>query len=61
MEQLTPTSVDPSHRVTRAVSLLAAWYAIVGGAVTLAGWAFDLPRLTDWRSDDAHRRRTLSF
>jgi signal transduction histidine kinase len=51
MQQQTSISIDPSHRATRAVSLLAAGYAIIGGAITLAGWAFELPRLTDWRND----------
>ena len=32
----------------RLLVLVAAIYAIGGGAVTLAGWAFDVPRLTDW-------------
>src|SRR5215813_8753042 len=51
MQQMTPTSVDSSHRVTRAVSVLAAGYAILGGAVALVGWVFDVPRLTDWPGD----------
>ena len=32
----------------RLLALVAATYAIGGGAVTLAGWVFDVPRLTDW-------------
>ena len=51
MQQLTQTSIDSSPRVTRGVSLAAGSYAIIGGAITLAGWAFGVQRLTDWRGD----------
>jgi len=51
MQQLTQTSIDSSPRVTRGVSLAAGLYAIIGGAITLAGWAFGVQRLTDWRGD----------
>lgn len=30
---------------------IASCYAILGGAITIAGWAFDLQRLTDWGND----------
>jgi len=30
---------------------VASGYAIVGGAITLVGWAWDWPRLTDWKND----------
>ena len=47
-----PASLDePIYRVSRAVSLAAALYAIVGGATTLFGWAFDVRRLTDWNNE----------
>jgi PAS domain S-box-containing protein len=36
-----------SGAVVRATSI----YAILGGALTLAGWAFDIRRLTDWGND----------
>jgi signal transduction histidine kinase/CheY-like chemotaxis protein len=34
------------------VSIGAGLYAVVGGLVTLAGWAFDLRRLTDWNDEN---------
>lgn len=39
-----------SDRSARVVRLLAT-YALVGGLVTLAGWALDIPRLADWDSN----------
>ena len=30
---------------------LAAGYAVLGGLVTLLGWTFEIPRLTDWKND----------
>jgi signal transduction histidine kinase/ActR/RegA family two-component response regulator len=48
---LSPGAVNASSRISRLVSLVAGSYAIIGGAVTLAGWAFDLPRLTDWNGE----------
>jgi PAS domain S-box-containing protein len=36
-----------SH-VARRVGIGAAVYALAGGALSFAGWALDLPRLTDW-------------
>ena len=47
-----PRSIDELLRVSRAVSITLAGYAIVGGIVTLCGWAFDIRRLTDWNNDD---------
>jgi hypothetical protein len=34
-----------------AVATMAAACAAAGGAITLAGWALDMPRLTDWKND----------
>jgi signal transduction histidine kinase len=51
MQQLNQSSVDSLSRETRAISLTAAGYAMLGGGITLAGWALDVPRLTDWRND----------
>jgi signal transduction histidine kinase/ActR/RegA family two-component response regulator len=34
--------------VSRRIAPSLALYALLGGAVSVAGWAFDLPRLTDW-------------
>src|SRR5262249_34731678 len=48
----TPRAAPPT--LLRRLSLVvvaAAAYAIVGGAITLLGWATDLQRLTDWRND----------
>ena len=36
----------------RRAAFALALYALTGGAVSLAGWAFDVQRLTDWRGDD---------
>lgn len=35
-------------RVTNWIARILAAYAVVGGTVSLLGWALDLPRLTDW-------------
>lgn len=40
--------LDRGRRVSLAVSTAAALYAVVGGLLTLAGWAIEAPRLTDW-------------
>jgi signal transduction histidine kinase len=48
----TPFVAEPSRRACQAVSVAAGSYAIVAGAITLAGWAFDIQRLTDWRNDN---------
>jgi len=34
-----------------ALVLTAAACTIAGGLVTLAGWALEIPRLTDWKDD----------
>jgi signal transduction histidine kinase/ActR/RegA family two-component response regulator len=39
-----------SDRASLIVAL-AGWYALSGGCMTLAGWFFDSPRLTDWSND----------
>jgi signal transduction histidine kinase/ActR/RegA family two-component response regulator len=39
-----------SRRATRVATILAA-YAVIGAALTLAGWIFDLRRLADWDAD----------
>ena len=36
------------ERRLRGVALGLAAYALAGGLLSFAGWAFDLPRLTDW-------------
>ena len=35
----------------RAITLLAAAFAVTGGTLALAGYAFDIPRLADWNGD----------
>ncbi|MBC7833871.1 MAG: PAS domain S-box protein [Phycisphaerales bacterium] len=35
----------------RAVVVVLGAFAIVGGAMSFAGWAFDFPRLTDWEGN----------
>lgn len=43
-----PASPRSSTRPLDVVVSVAAVFAIVAGVVTLVGWKFDLPRLTDW-------------
>ncbi len=38
------------QRFSHRISLAGAWYAIVGGAITLLGWLLHLQRLTDWNN-----------
>src|SRR6476646_9510297 len=38
----------PLERRLRAIAIALAAYALAGGALSLAGWGLDLPRLTDW-------------
>ncbi len=49
---ISPSAVDSSRRISYAVSVVAALYAIAGGSITLAGWALGKQRLTDWRLDN---------
>jgi PAS domain S-box-containing protein len=44
-------AVAESNGWPRAVVVATATSAILGGLVTLAGWATDTPRLTDWKND----------
>jgi signal transduction histidine kinase/CheY-like chemotaxis protein len=37
-----------SAQGSRYLSVCAAAYAVLGGLLSLAGWAADIPRLTDW-------------
>lgn len=34
--------------MTRQIARLAGLYALLGGAISLAGWVLDVPRFTDW-------------
>lgn len=45
-----PTIIRP--RSLRLLSFLLALYALVAGLICLGGWAFDIPRFTDWLNDD---------
>lgn len=38
-------------RSLRLLSLLLALYALLAGLICLSGWAFDIPRFTDWLND----------
>jgi hypothetical protein len=49
---LSSLASDFSRRISFAVSVAAGMYAILGGTIALAGWALDIPRLTDWRNDN---------
>jgi signal transduction histidine kinase/CheY-like chemotaxis protein len=48
---LAPAEDSTSRQISRAVSIAAGVYAILGGIGTLIGWATDTPRLTDWNND----------
>ena len=39
------------RRVLEWLPTVAGCYALIGGAVTILGWALDLPRLADWDGD----------
>jgi signal transduction histidine kinase len=47
-----PRSLDEFFRVSRAVSITLAAFPIIGGIITLFGWALNIRRLTDWNNDD---------
>lgn len=44
------TTVDP--RTLKRASVLLGLYALIGGIISLSGWVFDVPRLTDWLGDN---------
>jgi hypothetical protein len=44
-KQLSPILVE---HASRSVSVGAGLYATLGGLLSFAGWAADIPRLTDW-------------
>lgn len=44
------TVIDP--RCQQILSTTLGFYALVAGAISFSGWAFDIPRLTDWLDDD---------
>ena len=37
--------------LSRQVSAVLGLYAVLGGAISFAGWPLDMPRLTDWEKD----------
>ncbi len=39
------------RRVLEWLPTVAGCYALIGGAVTILGWALDIPRLADWDGD----------
>lgn len=39
-------------RSLKLLSFLLALYALVAGLICFSGWAFDIPRFTDWLNDD---------
>ena len=45
------TGDDTLDRWPRHVAIGAGAYALAAGVIAIAGWAFDMPRLTDWRND----------
>ena len=40
---------DP--RYLRRLSAVLGLYALIASVISLGGWAFDIPRLTDWLND----------
>jgi PAS domain-containing protein len=51
VRQVRSLSIDSSGHIARAVSIAMASFAVGGGALTLAGWAFNIQRLTDWNNE----------
>jgi signal transduction histidine kinase/CheY-like chemotaxis protein len=45
---IDPSPQQPSPSLPTAVATTAGLYALGGGAVSLLGWALDIPRLMDW-------------
>jgi signal transduction histidine kinase len=50
-QPISPHAEHTSSHAARTVSVGLATYAIAGSLITLAGWAFNLPRLTDWNDE----------
>ena len=46
-----PKPVGTRRNIPRLVAAVAGLYAAMGGLVSLGGWAFNWPRLTDWAND----------
>ena len=44
----TSPDLDPLSQTPRRLATALGVYALLGGAISLAGWLLDLPRLTDW-------------
>ena len=44
-------AIEPAPRKVHLASLTLGWYSLLGGLVSFAGWAADIPRLTDWIGD----------
>ncbi len=42
---------EPTPRRVYIASIALAYYALLGGLLSFAGWVADLPRLTDWIGD----------
>ncbi|HEU4692060.1 MAG TPA: hypothetical protein VFS23_27045, partial [Vicinamibacterales bacterium] len=42
---------EPTPRRVYIASVTLGYYAVLGGLFSFAGWAADLPRLTDWIGD----------
>ena len=47
VQKMSARNVTAARRAYNA-SLTLGMYALVGGLISFAGWAADLPRLTDW-------------
>jgi hypothetical protein len=47
-KSIVPVPDAEAHAGSTRVGKLAAIYAIAGGTISFAGWAFDHSRLTDW-------------
>jgi PAS domain S-box-containing protein len=44
-------SVDRARIVGHRVAVLVGVLAVLGGSISLIGWIFNIPRLTDWEGD----------
>lgn len=47
----TPVTVIAPRSLRRLAAVLGL-YAFIAGIISFGGWAFDVPRLTDWLNDD---------
>ncbi len=56
-----PASLDRARVVGQRVAVLVGILAVIGGAVSLCGWVFNIPRLTDWEGDGVSMQPNASL